>query len=227
LRGEGKGEGAGDVEGSVPSVPAPALLRATPLPALLANITLPPAAEKSRVCLGCHTPDATEKAPSASAAALWLGRGGLEPETGKALVGATPHAAVAGGCVGCHRAGPSSVEHGAGHAFAASPAACTPCHAQPLPANDLRARALALWAVWRARAGDAAKGRDGPPHAGGAPGLDRRTPLGRAAWDLSLVLEDPAAATHNGAYARVLLAAAERILKPAAFPDASPRGERP
>jgi hypothetical protein len=42
--------------------------------------------------------------------------------------------------------------------------------------------------------------------------LDRATPLGRAAWDVALVLEDPAAAAHNAPYARLLLAAAERAL---------------
>ena len=171
-------------------------------------------AEKSEVCLGCHTPDATDGAPAASAAALWLGRGGLDPATGAPLAGPTPHGALAGGCVGCHQAGPA-VERGAGHAFVAGDAACARCHAKAFPPEDLPARARALWSAWRARADEQAPaqepGEDGPPHARAAH-LDRATPLGRAAWDVALVLEDPAAAAHNAPYARQLLAAAERAL---------------
>ena len=51
-----------------------------------------------------------------------------------------------------------------------------------------------------------------PAHAGDAR-VDRRTPRGRAIWDLLLVLEDPAAAAHNARYARALLDAAESVLQ--------------
>jgi hypothetical protein len=188
--------------------PAAALLRAAPRPAVLADAVVPAPTSGSEICLPCHTPEPTDGAPAASAAALWLGRGGVDPATGAALVGPTPHGAVAGGCVGCHGAGPAGLELGAGHAFVAARGGCARCHAQAPPAEDLAARARALWTAWRTRAGGAADA-GAPPHARAAP-LDRATPLGRAAWDVALVLEDPAAAAHNAPYARRLLAAAER-----------------
>jgi hypothetical protein len=39
------------------------------------------------------------------------------------------------------------------------------------------------------------------------------TALGRAAYDVLLILEDPAAADHNPTYASMLLGAAERALE--------------
>ena len=65
-----------------------ALLRTVRRPALLAGAVVPAPAEKSRICLACHTPDPSDDAPAASAAALWLGRGGLEPGDGRAAHGA-------------------------------------------------------------------------------------------------------------------------------------------
>jgi hypothetical protein len=183
------------------------LLRAVPRRALLADAAVPAPAEKSEVCLACHAPEAADGAPPASAAALWLARGGLDPSTGAALAGPAPHAALAGGCVGCHQGGPA-VERGAGHGFVAGTGACARCHPKPLAPDDLPARARSLWAALRA---GAAPDEAGPPHARAAR-LDRATPLGRAAWDVALVLEDPAAAAHNAPYARMLLAAAEKAL---------------
>jgi len=54
-----------------------------------------------------------------------------------------------------------------------------------------------------------------PAHAGegGSGRVDRRTPLGRATWDLLLVLEDPAAGAHNARYAQALLDAAASIIE--------------
>ena len=191
--------------------PALALLREVPRPAVLADAIVPAPVEKSQVCLGCHAPDAADGAPAASAAALWLGRGGLDPATGATLSGPTPHVSLAGGCVGCHASGPAELERGACHAVVAGRAACARCHAKAFPADELAGRARTLWTTWRARVGDASPPvlGDAPPHPRGAR-LDRGTPLGRAAWDVALVLEDPAAAAHNAPYARLLLAAAER-----------------
>ncbi len=191
--------------------PAPSLLRATSTPALLTAPALAEATRASAVCLPCHTPDAGEASPSASAAALWLGRGGLEPATGAPLEGPRPHGAVARGCVGCHRAGPSDLQRGAAHAFVARRQDCASCHAGGVPADDVRARALAAWQLVRARLG--ADAASGPHHARGQR-LDLATPLGRAAWDVALVLEDPAAAAHNAPYARLLLSAAEKTFNP-------------
>ena len=126
------------------------------------------------------------------------------------LTGAPAHASVTGGCVGCHRGGPATVERGAGHAFQAPPAVCAPCHPGQLPASDLPQQARRLWDRWRGAA-------DTPtatfPHAAGASAaLDLGTPVGRALWNVLLVLEDPAAAAHNAGYARALLAAAAPVL---------------
>jgi hypothetical protein len=174
---------------------APGLLREPPPPAVLGQ--LPPGARP--ICLGCHTPDS--ETPS-SAAALWLGRGGLDPRGG-ALEGPAPHAPIAGGCTGCHGAGEAG---GAGHRFAASTGACRGCHG-PLPAStEIRGRALRLWsALGQATSAD-------PPHAA-RPAIDRSTPRGRAAWNVLLVLEDPAAAVHNAGYARRLLDAAAEVIR--------------
>ncbi len=182
------------------------LLRTTPTPALLTG-----AGAANSVCLPCHTPDgdAADVAPSASAAALWLGRGGLDPATGAPLTGGAPHAGVAGGCIGCHRAGPDNVERGAGHAFRAPASVCASCHPQRTPSEDIRARAQQLWRALRKTAPPA------PAHAheGEAVRVDRRTPLGRATWDLLLVLEDPAAGAHNARYAQALLDAAAPVIE--------------
>jgi hypothetical protein len=198
--------------GRVPTT-AP-LLRRTPRPPLLADVALPPTADRSLVCLGCHTPGLERGvgSPPASAAALWLGRGGVDPQTGAPLNGAAPHAAVAGGCVGCHRSGPSGLERGAGHAFAVDRGACASCHPRGVPGDDLRARARALWP---------SPDRSRPPHAA-SPDLRLDTPRSRAVWNILLVLEDPAAAAHNAPYARMLLEAAERTLNGAGTPPGRP-----
>jgi hypothetical protein len=180
--------------------PSP-LLRAPTPPVLLVGVAPP---DRSAVCLGCHTPDADEPRPSATAAAIFFGRGGVDPTSGAPLPGGVTHARVADGCLGCHRSGPSAVERGAGHRFATAPSTCRSCHAQVPPTSDLAGRARRLWQLWRG-----ADTAVGPPHAGSVR-PDRRTPRGRAAWNVLLVLEDPAAAAHNAPYARALLAAAER-----------------
>jgi hypothetical protein len=73
------------------------------------------------------------------------------------------------------------------------------------------ARARQLWRALR---------RTDPPapaHAveGNGARVDRRTPLGRATWDLLLVLEDPAAGAHNARYAQALLDAAASVIEAA------------
>jgi hypothetical protein len=190
---------------------AAALRRETPVPALLSG-AVAETADKSRACLSCHTPDPGSRAPSASAAALWAGRGGLDPTTGAALDGPSPHGAVAAGCIGCHRSGPSGLGAGSGHAFQVSGDVCAGCHAERRdPA--LRERALSLWT--RSYPPTTPVAASDPPHTV-PPKLDTATPRGRALWDVALVVEDAAADRHNAPYARVLLNAAERILDPRA-----------
>jgi hypothetical protein len=171
---------------------------------------VPAAAAKSRVCLTCHTPTKDEAFPSASTAALWLGRGGLDPETGSPLDGPAPHDAVAGGCIGCHRGGPDGLGKGTNHGFAADATACAACHA-PKGDPTLSGRAHALWT----RFGTSATTDVATPDIAHATptSLDRSTPKGRALYDLALVVEDArGVAAHNAPYARRLLDAAERTL---------------
>jgi len=176
------------------------LLRETPVPAMLAGT-------RANVCLPCHTPDEADARPSASAAAVWLGRGGLDPTTGAPLTGAPLHAGIAGGCVGCHRGGPGDVERGAGHGFRAPASVCAPCHGQALMTSDVRARAGELWRSLRKQEPPT------PAHADATVSVDRRTPLGRAAWNVLLVLEDRGAGAHNARYARALLDAAASVIE--------------
>jgi hypothetical protein len=202
------------VHDPAPAGTPPALLRPVRMPTLLADQPVDP---RSRVCTPCHTPGVDETAPSASAAALIAGRGGINPSTGVPLEGPAPHGRVDGGCVACHRAGPSGLERGAGHAFAADRDACRRCHPNldDEAPRELRGRAQMLWAKLEPRVTTPLRFRrspDRPPHAS-PPKLDPKTPLGRAARNVLLVLEDPAAAEHNLPYARKLLDASERWIE--------------
>ncbi len=92
------------------------LLRRPPLPETLRPL-LRSASDAERLCAGCHgggleNPDVPAMpAPSRSMRAP-----------------GEPHAAVPGGCTGCHRGGPTDVELGRGHAFAPDRGVCTNCH---------------------------------------------------------------------------------------------------
>jgi hypothetical protein len=180
----------------------PGLLRKveTPFP-------LPAGGERSAICLPCHAPGADR--PYASAAALWLGRGGLDPQTGAALPGGAPHAAMPGGCLACHAGAPPGLERGRGHGFRAAREGCRRCHRpEMIEASFAAGAALRESAAGiLARVGAATAG---PHHPGARP--DRATLLGRAVWNALLVLEDGAAAAHNPVYARALIASAESAL---------------
>jgi hypothetical protein len=204
--------------------PASPLLRELPRPATIASL---PAATSgpSVVCLGCHAPANTDRVPEASAASLWSASGGVEPENGSALAGTAVHASHPRGCLSCHDAAEPGVERGASHGFRASRSRCAPCHASPpAPAPEIRTRAGALRELLEARLGSPLRNprNAGPPHA------ERRalpnSSLGRALYDVLLVLEDPAADVHNPAYARLLLERAEAALRPgsASQPKAPP-----
>jgi hypothetical protein len=194
------------------------LVREVRAPAWLDGIAVP---ASSAVCVPCHspaTPDPTLP-PSASAASIWAGRGGLDPQTGGALSTAAVHAGVGGGCNGCHNGGPAALERGKGHAFTAT-ASCDPCHGGTRPDvaaldRSLRDEAAALLAKVVAGSGPRpamAHGAQegGPRHAG--EGRLPDDPRGRAAYDALLVLEDPAAGAHNAPFARALLAAARAAI---------------
>lgn len=185
----------------------PALLRNTPTPSALGQ---PSAAMRgpSRVCLDCHAPDGEH--PSASAAAIWAGRGGVDPDTGEALSASAPHATETRGCVGCHDGGPDTLVLGKNHAFRARESHCTRCHERPPPRSGiLAARARSLFQ--RLRAPTSKQLVEGPPHASES-AAPLSSPRQRALYDALLVLEDPAADVHNPAYAALLLERAERTL---------------
>jgi hypothetical protein len=196
------------------------LLRTVPLPSVFGGLAIP---TPSRICLPCHAPlsplagSVPERIPlpQASAAAVWAGRGGLDPETGAPLEGGSIHGGVERGCLGCHSAGPRSLERGSGHAFASDPAACTSCHPEGVPAGDGDVRSEALDLFSRLRS----KRKDGTPTTGDPPHVMARNLVndrwGRAIYDVSLVLEDPAAASHNAPYARSLLAKARTVVESA------------
>jgi hypothetical protein len=188
---------------------AAALRRDLPTPDLLEG-ALTATSDRSRACLPCHTPLQSDAAPTGTAAAIWAARGGLSPITGAPLAGPAPHVGVEGGCVGCHRSGPPGLARGAGHAFRVDRRACTACH-EDRSDRTIHARAEALSARLMALLPTAQVVGSGPAHASTL-ALDRSTPAGRAAWDVALVLEDPAADAHNAPYARELLDAAELAL---------------
>jgi hypothetical protein len=60
--------------------------------------------------------------------------------------------------------------------------------------------------------GGARTGVQRPLHATATLGADRRSPLARVAFDLLLVLEDPAAAAHNLPYARRLVETSKNFM---------------
>jgi hypothetical protein len=188
------------------------LLRAVKVPDSFESVPAD-ARVRSGACLSCHAPAGGDLA-RASASAIWAGRGGIDPETGAALVGPAPHLAVPGGCVGCHDAGPKGLEAGANHGFAADAARCLRCH-RPQAPPSLDAEARGLWkrlvdlGVIEIAQGESASRR---AHVAAKVHATSRASLRRAAFDLSLVLEDPAASSHNPLYAKQLLDAARRAI---------------
>ena len=198
-----------------------ALLRNVQSPSSVAQVASG-SPERSRVCLSCHAPLDHLELPSAAAAALWLGSGGREIDNGGTLRSDAVHADVEGGCVGCHAAGPEDLERGAAHAFDVTEAQCVGCHesgdalaraSETTERLHGRARALRDRLV-AARALRASSERpDDPIHAGGTAITDASSPLGRAAWNVLLVLEDGAAGAHGPAHAEAFLDAAESALE--------------
>jgi hypothetical protein len=158
---------------------------------------LPKSARGSELCVSCHStePD-MERGPSQAALVF----GGDKP----------PHAAVPGGCVGCHMRGNEATPtgpRGQSHDFSPKPAACVPCHAAGRTetiasgASPVRERAQALWKKF------------GDPQLKVPPHVVQRTRDSEGLKKLLLVLEDPAAGVHNGPYARALLDEAEKLLR--------------
>jgi hypothetical protein len=181
------------------------LLRRVPLADIYADLPAS-ALERSSACIYCHTPE-SPRGPSA--AAIWAGRGAFDPVTAKPLLGPAPHAAVPGGCLGCHRAGPNGLERGRGHAFRADATACSVCHAdQPnIPVLERAERLLTS-------IGGGARSR-APAHADERAADDVHE---RARSLIRFVLEDRGAAVHNPRYAQALLDRAEQILALPAAP---------
>ena len=207
-----------DANGKTPH----ALLRKVARPGLLPALSAANAS-RSEICLPCHTPDPKRsRAPFASAAAIWLGRGGLDPATGAALEGPAPLAEVEGGCLHCHTGNVHPLAkvldlpreaYGDNHTFTADRKTYLEGPGPDLmhPAGiQRRARQLYLDAKLYRVLGDVR-----PLHASKAT-LRRDTAAGRALWNLLLLLEDKAAEIHNPPYAWALLESAETVLRPRA-----------
>jgi hypothetical protein len=198
------------------STPPRALVRALSLPEAFDAVPAE-ARARSGPCIVCHAPDGSRDLARASAAAIWVGRGGVDVESGVPLTGAAPHLGVPGGCVGCHAMGPTEIQAGANHAFRADLGRCASCHREP-PAKDgasLQREARALWQ----RLLDlgvvevpSSASTPRPAHAASRLSRTSRASLARAALDLSLLLEDPAAAAHNFGYATQLLEASRKAI---------------
>lgn len=198
-----------------------------PTRALLRTPNPPPSAEHldagsfatSRPCLNCHAPRAAPSTgphawPEASAASLWLGRGGFS-RTGEPLTGPAVHAAAPEGCSTCHVGTASGLDRGKSHGFQPSAAACKSCHERPptAPEHVSKARALLAEIARREpRLQNLALPAGTRPHTL-AGELDMSTRLGRAAYNLLLLLEDPAAGIHNPDYTKLLLDHSEGMLR--------------
>ncbi len=178
----------------------------------------------SSVCLPCHAPDPGPESspkhwPRASATAIWLGRGGFT-EQGDALSGQAVHASAPDGCLSCHRGSRGNYQKGGNHAFRATDATCAECHAKLPEVADTASRARSLLrrltrktpSAWARALDRALESSESPTHAL-ASQADTASPAGRAAYNLLLVLEDPAAGVHNPSYAELLLDQAERMLE--------------
>ena len=187
-----------------------ALLRKIARPAVLPALPAE-SARRSAICLPCHTPDPSQAdAPFASAAAIWLGRGGLDPASGAALEGPAPFADLEGGCLFCHKGERDDSTVGGSHTFAARRQDCDKCPQQdPRRPGGIRQRAKQLYLDARLHR---VLGDVHPVHASTAV-IRRNNPAGRALWNLLLLLEDEAAEIHNPPYAKALLDSAESLLR--------------
>jgi hypothetical protein len=190
---------------------------------------------RSRVCISCHSPGA-EPFPAASAAAVWAGRGGLDPETGDPLAWPAPHAKNETGCLHCHaepREGfdPRYIRalgvsgRGGSHAFRATLATCVACHDEtPKRRPALAARARAVLDELVPLVGG--KTRPVPIHAE-ALEVKLTGEKARALRNVLLVLEDGAADVHNPAYAEMLVSSAENALNARKPPKRRPEEAPP
>lgn len=179
----------------------PGLLRRVPIPASYGELA-ESAVERSSACIRCHTPGPTG---GASSALIWAGQGAEDPRSGAAVVGPAPHAAVPGGCVGCHGATRAGAQRGASHTFRADLTRCPACHAERPIERRLFERARHLLASGAAAT---TPGAD-PPHARPERPF---TAQDRARALVRLVLDDRGAAVHNPRYAEMLLDRAASVL---------------
>lgn len=197
------------------------LLRALPAPpSLQRGSEADPELARLSPCGHCHAPLTDEALPSASAAALLLGRVVLPERLGGDLVqGPQIRAHVAGGCTGCH--GTADLDSGRiDHAFTVDTDACRGCHTPPqvvtgrsaMAPMQQTARALLDELSLRCRLPS-----DDLAHATTPAMACEDDRLERARYLATLVLRDRAAAVHNPDFARVLLTqVAELVRAPAA-----------
>jgi hypothetical protein len=124
--------------------------------------------------------------------------------------------------VGCHGSREFASGRSTDHSFATDSAACAKCHPQGAPDEqfDAQHRTVRQWAmsldseIARRCARSASPSPSQPLHAASPRSACGSPSLMRALYEVTLVLEDPAAGVHNASFARQLLADAERRLRP-------------
>lgn len=187
------------------------------------------------LCSACHAAAGTEDLPAASSASVWRGElllpaadgGGMAPLRGPAV-----HRGVAGGCVGCHGATPNGRVN---HDFTVSRERCAVCHTEAPPeldrelASQARELVSALeQACLEGSGAGAAALTDGSEPAHARPAAPCSSPaLRRARHAARLVLEDPAAGSHNAPFAVQLLTEAQRALSDMTTRRRPPAPDRP
>lgn len=172
----------------------------------------------SALCTRCHAPLPEESHPSASSAAIWLGRVRMPQALGGSIIeGPAPHAALPGGCMACHGASPDSLRRTTHHGFGVNRAICAGCHdkigtpwATSSELNEQASRLLAeLNAACEAQPLPL---QDDSHPASPIPSCRTSQNAAQARYSLSLVKEDPAAGIHNRPFVQQLLEEGRRAL---------------
>jgi hypothetical protein len=172
-----------------------------------------PSDPRSALCVACHAPAADQALASPPGGALWQGYvrvPAVDGEGWDVVRAEGAHGQVPGGCIGCHGA---SAEAKLDHSFRVDRGSCTPCHeAEIAPlsvdARELQQRARVL-AQTLSQACSTTDDASQPAHASARMPVCESPRQARALFEVSLVLEDPAAFIHNAALARALLQDAE------------------
>lgn len=179
-----------------------------------------PEEPRVELCLSCHAPNTNEPAAAVSGT-LWASAVRIpraDADGWEELSAAVAHDQVPGGCVGCHGGAALEPEGRARveHSFRADGRVCNLCHLPGVLASGFPAAAALTRRAVRlsdelSKRCDAVDLTQAHPTQIELSGCEQPA-LRRALYEVSLVLEDPAAWFHNAARSRVLLDDAERQL---------------